>query len=113
MATLEPSDADSSSKEGDDSEKDDDSSNAPPANFTAPPFVHFQQTIIREKFKAISKEELATVERYIEESHAAALKAQERPWLTTPKSSTLAKELKTTSNSYKSEEQLEAEYYQE
>jgi len=111
-ATQGPSSVDDNSKERNDSGGDDDSNNAPTVGSAVPPFVHFQQTIIREKFKVIPSEELAAVEQYIEETHAAALKLWERPWLTTPKSSKLPKELKTTSNSHKSEEELEAEYYQ-
>lgn len=109
--TQGPGSVDGNSKEDDGSGEDDDSSDTPTVTPKAPPFIHFQQTIIREKFKVISSEELAAVEQYIEETHAAALKAWERPWLTTPKSSKLPKELKTRSP-HKSEEELEAEYYQ-
>ena len=46
-----------------------------------PPFVHFQQTLIREKLKTMSTEEAAAVERHIEDTYAYAMKVWEQPWL--------------------------------
>ena len=57
-------------------------------------------------------DEEATVTNHIHKQYAAALKAWEWPWMTVPKSSTLPKELHTSSNSGLSEEELEKEYYQ-
>ena len=65
---------------------------------TIPPFVHFQQTIIREKLKTISDEEAAAIERHIEDTYATAMKIWERPWLSLMKSGG-------------SEDELESEYY--
>jgi len=62
-----------------------------------PPFVHFQQTIIREKLKAMSDEEAETVERHIEDAYAHTTKVWEQPWLALMKPG-------------KSEDELEKEY---
>ena len=67
-----------------------------------PPFVHFQQTIIREKLKTISDEEATEVERHIEDSYANAMKIWEQPWLAPTKSATKSAE---------SGDNLENEFY--
>jgi len=46
-----------------------------------PPFVHFQQTIIREKLKTMSDEEAEAVDRHIEDAYANSMKLWENPWL--------------------------------
>jgi len=51
-----------------------------------PPFVHFQQTLIREKLKTMSDEEAVAVESHIEDSYANAIKLWEYPWLALAKS---------------------------
>ena len=63
------------------------------------PFIHFQQTIIREKLKTMSDEEAVAVENHIESLYTTAVKAWERPWL-------------ASSSSGKPENELEADYYQ-
>lgn len=80
--------------------------------FPTPPYVHFQQTFIRERVKTMSVEEAAAVAQHIEDHYAAALKAWERPWMTMPKSSKLPEELTPSSTSSLSEEELEMGYYQ-
>lgn len=77
------------------------------------PFVHFQQTLIREKIDTMTTEEAAAVDRYIDEQHAAAMVAWARPWLTTSKASKLPKELVTSGEPGVCEEQLEMQYYQQ
>ena len=71
----------------------------PQKPFKTPPFVHFQQTIIREKLKTMSDEEAEAVEDHVERSYAAAMTAWERPWL-------------SPSDSAKAESELKAEYHQ-
>lgn len=78
---------------------------------TVVPFVHFQQTLIRERVKTMSADEKAAVTQYIEQQHAAAVKAWERPWLAKPKDSKLPEELVTSSSPGTSEEDLEMSYY--
>jgi len=46
-----------------------------------PPFVHFQQTVIRDKLKSMSDEEATAVEAHIEDAYATAMKIWEQPWL--------------------------------
>ena len=80
----------------------------------AVPFVHFQQTLIREKLLMMTSIEAATVNEYIEEQYTAAIKAWERPWMKTPKTSRLPEELVVIANkSGMSEEDLEMQYYQQ
>ena len=67
--------------------------------FKTPPFVHFQQTIIREKLKTMSDEEAEAVEDHVERSYAVAMTAWECPWL-------------SPSDSAKAESKLKAEYHQ-
>ena len=69
------------------------------ADHYVPPFVNFQQTILREKLKVISDEEAAAVERHIEDAYANAMRIWEQPWLGLMKPG-------------KSEDKLENEYYE-
>ena len=80
-----------------------------------PPFVHFQQTLVRDKVKTMSDAESAAVEQLIEEHYAAAINAWEHPWLKIPKAtkgSKKPKKSKTSKDIHKTDEELEAEYYQ-
>jgi hypothetical protein len=61
-------------------------------------FIHFQQTLIREKLNTMSKEEAEAVDNHIKTTYAAALELWKRPWL-------------SSSNSDKPETELEMEYY--
>ena len=67
--------------------------------FYIPPFVHFQQTIIREKLKTISDDEAAAIERHIEDTYAYAMKVWEQPWLSHAKAGKIT-------------DKLEGEYYE-
>ena len=62
-------------------------------------FVHFQQTLLREKLKTISEEEAAAVDSHIETTYAAALKVWECPWY-------------DPSRTDKTEEELKMEHYE-
>lgn len=99
LATEEPTDTDSEPAQ------------TSPTHYI-PKYVHFQQTLIREKVKVMSDDEATAVTKHIDKQYAAALKAWERPWLATPKTLNLPKELCTSSNSGLSEEELEMCYYQ-
>ena len=89
------------------------SNNSEPTSPGLPPFVHFQQTLFREKVKTMSTHEAAAVATYIEEQHIAAVEAWERPWMTMPRSSKLPKGLKAApSKSPLTHEELEMEFYQ-
>jgi hypothetical protein len=48
------------------------------------PFVHFQQTIIRDRIANMSDEEMSAVEEFIENSYSTALEGWKRPWLELP-----------------------------
>jgi hypothetical protein len=85
-------------------------SESPACKVTA--FVHFQQTLIREKLKVISPDEEAAVAQYIDVHYGAALAAWQWPWMATPKTSTLPEELSSSCNSGLSVEDLEIQYYQ-
>ena len=62
------------------------------------PFIHFQQTMIHEKLKTMSDEEVVAVESYIEDSYSVAIQTWKHPWL-------------GSAASGKAEDKLESKYY--
>lgn len=81
-------------------------------SFVIPPFVHFQQTLLREKVKTMSSDEAADVTRHIEECHVTAIEVWEKPWLATSVSAMLPVGSTVPNKPELTTDELEAVYYQ-
>ena len=77
-----------------------------------PPFVHFQQTLLREKIKTMSSDEAADIARHIEEHHDTAIEVWEKPWLATSGSAKFPMGLAVPNKPEPTTEELEMVYYQ-